>query len=68
MAKFSIDSKKSDGEATIFLRVRRRKTDERKELDILVNTLLHCDDAKKWRESYNVSGRSDKFRRSAAGT
>lgn len=63
MAKFSIDSKKSDGEATIFLRVRRRKTDERKELDILVNTLLHCDDAKKWRESYNVSGRSDKFRR-----
>jgi hypothetical protein len=63
MAKFSIDSKKIEGEATIFLRVRRRKTDERKELDILVNTLLHCDDAKRWRENYDVSGKSDKFRR-----
>ena len=63
MAKFSIDNKKNDGEATIFLRVRRRKTDERKELDILVNTLLHCDDAKKWRDNYNISGKSDKYRR-----
>jgi integrase len=58
-----LTTRKSDGEATIFLRVRRRKTDERKELDILVNTLLHCDDAKKWRKNYDVEGKSDKFRR-----
>jgi integrase len=61
MAKFLIDSKKTEGEATIFIRVRRRGNKEHESIDMLVNTHLYCSDAKKWINDY-INGDSEKYR------
>jgi site-specific recombinase XerD len=62
MAKFLILSEKS-GEASIYLRVQRRKTDDRKALNIIINTRLQTNDADMWRKCYDVTGKNDKFMR-----
>lgn len=60
MAKFFILSEKS-GVASIYLRVQRRKTESRKALNIIINTLVKTNDADTWRKCYDVTGKNDKF-------
>lgn len=60
MAKFFILSEKS-GAASIYLRIQRRKTENRKALNIIVNTLVKTDNADTWRKCYDVTGKNDKY-------